>query len=281
MIADRAALLIAFVALVGAGQAFGASSPGCEVSPPREGGELKLSAGGLERRAVVRLPRDYHGKTPRPVAIGFHGFGQDLRNAAEMFAVENAWPDAIAVYPEGLQRPYPEFPGDRVADFRGAVSRGWQVTAKDLGDRDLVFFDVLRDAVLQKYCVDPASLYLLGFSNGAYFANLLGCLRPDAVRGIAAAGGGLRCEPSKPLPVILFHGTNDPIVRFEESLDAARAWSRLDGCEAPADARALGCVPRQGCAKGDVVLCADGGSHHYERWFTERAAEFFRRQPAR
>ena len=277
----RGAQLVAVVALLGAAEAFAAASPGCETGPARDGGALTLSAGGFERRALVRVPQGYDGKTPRPVAIAFHGFGQDLPNAAAMFAVESAWPDAIAVYPEGLERPYPGFPGERVAAFRGAVARGWQVTATELGDRDLAFFDVLRDAVLQKYCVDPAGLYVLGFSNGAYFANLLGCLRPDAIRGIAAAAGGLRCEPAKPLAVILFHGTNDPIVRFEESLDAARAWGRRDGCEAPAEAPALGCFPRKDCAKEGVVLCADYGDHHYERPFTERAVEFFQGRPRR
>jgi len=81
--------------------------------------------------------------------------------------------------------------------------------------------------------------------------------------------------------VIIFHGTNDPIVRFEESLDAARAWGHRDGCEASGEAPALGCVARKDCAKAGVVLCTDDGSHHYEREFTERAAEFFRRPRAR
>ncbi len=214
-------------------EAFAAASPGCVAAQIPDGGVLTLSAAGFERRALVREPHGYDGKTPRPVAIAFHGFGQHLRNAEAMFAVASAWPDAIAVYPEGLERPYPDFPGDRAADFHGAVARGWQIKPKELGDRDLGFFDALRDAVLRKYCADPARLYVLGFSNGAYFANLIGCLRPDAIAGIAAAGGGLRCEPSKPLAVIIFHGTNDPIVRFAESVDAARAWGHRDGCEAP------------------------------------------------
>jgi polyhydroxybutyrate depolymerase len=276
-IVSRGVVLAAAVAFLGAAEAFAAASPGCEGASVHDGGALTLSAAGLERRALVRVPQGYDGKTPRPIAIAFHGFGQDLRNAEAMFAVESAWPDAIAVYPEGLERPYPDFPGDRVADFHGAVARGWQVKPKELGDRDLVFFDALRDAVLRNYCADPARLYVLGFSNGAYFANLIGCLRPDAVKGIAAAGGGLRCEPSKPLSVILFHGTNDPVVSFDESLDAARAWGRRDGCEASPGGPALGCVPRKDCASARVMLCADGGSHHYERSFTEQAAEFLRR----
>jgi polyhydroxybutyrate depolymerase len=276
IIGSRGLALTAVMALLGAAQAFAAASPGCEAQV-RDGGALTVSAAGLERRALVRVPQGYDGKTPRPVAIAFHGFGQDLRNAETMFGVESAWPDAIAVYPEGLERPYPDFPGDRVADFQGAVARGWQIKPKELGDRDLVFFDALRYAILRNYCADPARFYVLGFSNGAYFANLIGCVRPDAVKGIAAAGGGLRCEPSKPLAVILFHATNDPIVRFEESLDAARAWGRRDGCEASPGGSALGCVPRKNCTSGGVVLCADAGSHHYERSFTERAAEFLRR----
>jgi polyhydroxybutyrate depolymerase len=279
IIASRGLALIAVAAFLEPAETFAAASPGCQPAQVRDGGAVTVSAAGHERRALVRVPQSYDGKTPRPLVIAFHGFGQDLRNAEVMFAVESAWPDAIAVYPEGLERPYPDFPGDRGADFHGAVARGWQVKPKELGDRDLFFFDALRDAVLRKYCADPARLYLLGFSNGAYFANLIGCLRPDAVEGIAAAGGGLRCEPSKPLAVILFHGTNDPIVRFEESLDAARAWGRRDGCEASPDGAALGCVPRKHCENGRVVLCADGGSHHYEPSFTERAAEFFRPRP--
>ena len=256
-----------------------AASPGCDGAPAK-GGERTVSVAGMERRVVVRVPADYDGKTPRPLVVAFHGFTQSLENAEMMFAVGRAWPEAVVAYPRGTTRRYPGFPGERLDEFRDGVGVGWQVSRGELGDRDLAFFDALREAVGRAYCVDRSRLYVLGFSNGAYFASLLGCERPEAVGAIVAAGGGIRCEARKPVPVMLFHGAQDRIVRVQESVDATRVWAATNGCRPGADSTALGCVARQGCS-AEVVLCVDEGEHHYEPSFTDEAVEFFRKQRAR
>ena len=60
---------MAVAALLGAAEIFAAASPGCGAAQVRDGGALTVSAAGHERRALVRVPQSYDGKTPRPVAI--------------------------------------------------------------------------------------------------------------------------------------------------------------------------------------------------------------------
>merc|ERR1712232_842095 len=76
--------------------------------------------------------------------------------------------------------------------------------------------------------VDPARVYLTGSSNGAFMTNRIGCQAPDLFAAIAPVSGMIvngishvwdsdpyDCPPlSKPLPAIYFHGTRDPLVRF-------------------------------------------------------------------
>lgn len=60
-------------------------------------------------------------------------------------------------------------------------------------------------------------MVLTGFSNGAHLVQLLGCRLAVRVSAIVPVSGSLApaaaagCHPSRPLTVVEFHGTADPI----------------------------------------------------------------------
>jgi phospholipase/carboxylesterase len=96
------------------------------------------------------------------------------------------------------------------------------------------------DELLDAYPVDPARLYLFGFSQGSFMAYALALTRPQQVAGLIAHSGALPIQtitaagPVDPAvlrgkPVLVVHGTQDrtiPLARAQEArdyLDAAGA----------------------------------------------------------
>jgi polyhydroxybutyrate depolymerase len=235
---------------------------------PAEVGAVKLAVGAVQRMALVRVPADYDARRPRAVVLVFHGFTMTARLMESFVNVAEAWPEAIVVYPQGLNR---EFASWRVGSYPG-----WQISPGELGDRDLAFFDALIGWLRANHCVDEKRVFAMGFSNGGYFSHLLGCERPDAIAAIAPAAGGLRCSPWTARPVIISHGTADALVSYDEGVTAAQAWAKRNGCKAPPKSGTAGCSQAEACVKAPVTLCTNRMGHEYDESFTRAAVEFFK-----
>jgi len=223
-----------------------------------------VTVDGAPRAFIVRTASTYNGRTPAPVVFAFHPFGMNGDYMAVRAPITREWREAIAIYPTGAPRP-----------GSGATPQ-WQSAAGDLADRDLHFFDAMLEWVREHACVDSRRVYALGYSNGAGFAYLLACERANVVAGLAIASGRLGCEPSRPLPVIINHGTQDSTIPLDAAARAAVAWSTVDRCAAPPKAVANGCVTATGCS-APVALCTYAGGHEYDSSFTATAVQFFKR----
>jgi polyhydroxybutyrate depolymerase len=109
------------------------------------------------------------------------------------------------------------------------------------------------DAALGEAAIDPARVYVIGYSNGAFMAHRLAC-EDERVRAIAAiAGAGLRadepCPRKAPLALVAVHGDEDEVVAYE----GGRVLGRDDVAEHPSVAVTLASwVQRNGCS-GDLV----------------------------
>src|SRR6185295_8181867 len=114
---------------------------------------------GKLRQALVFVPPPNIDGSGHPLVFFFHGHGGSMQMAATGAQLESLWPEAIVVYPQGLDTP-------SVVDPAGSKP-GWQVEAGQLGDRDLKFFDAMVATLQQTYFVDTARIYASGFSNGA------------------------------------------------------------------------------------------------------------------
>ena len=62
--------------------------------------------------------------------------------------------------------------------------------------------------------VAAEEVYVAGYSNGGMMAYSLGCTRGDMVAGVGVMSGAMlddagTCDPSHPVPVIVFHGVGD------------------------------------------------------------------------
>ncbi len=187
-----------------------------------------ITSGGELRGYLLHVPPSYQPGTPMPLVINLHGFSS---NAAEeeILSEMSAKADEagfIVVYPEGRGSP-----------------QSWAVGPGPAGQQDVQFIRDLVALLQEQLSIDPARIYATGISNGGGMANRLACDMPDVIAAIAPVSGAYLfwqdCSPSRPVPVVAFHGTADQIVPYEGQgrtlppiRDWAAAWASRNGCSA-------------------------------------------------
>lgn len=185
---------------------------------------MDLTVDGAARTAVVYVPP---GKPTGslPLVFVFHGHGGTSRNALNTFGINRLWPEAISVYPQGLNTP------GKLTDPEGLRS-GWQKTVSDQGDRDLHFFDAMLTQLKKDYPVDPKRIYCTGHSNGAGFTYLLWLARPEVFAAMApCSGAAAYAAQLTPKPAMILGGQNDPLVKFEWQEMMMDAVRKINGCD--------------------------------------------------
>ena len=205
---------------------------------------------GVTRGALVALPP--HASTqPTPVLFVFHGHGGTMGHAARTMAFHTLWPDALVVYPQGLNTP------GALTDPEGKKS-GWQSAAGAQDDRDLKFFDTMLTNLRREFRIDDRRVYATGHSNGGGFTYLLWAERGALFAAIAA-----RAVPKlKPKPVWHLAGRKDDLVKFawqERMIDAVR---RINQC-GPAQPPEKGQITYPSKVGAPVVTYIHPGSHTF------------------
>jgi polyhydroxybutyrate depolymerase len=211
---------------------------------------------GVTREALVALPPDAATK-PAPVLFVFHGHGGTMGHAARTMAFHTLWPEAIVVYPQGLNTP------GALTDPEGKKA-GWQSAAGAQGDRDLKFFDALLASLRREFRVDDRRLYATGHSNGGGFTYLLWAERGAQFAAFAPSSAiAARAVPKlEPKPVWHLAGRADDLVKFswqERTIDALR---RINQCGA-AQPSAQGQITYPSKVGAPVVTYIHPGGHAF------------------
>ena len=232
------------------------------------------SVGGVTRDALVHLPPD--SNPPAPLVFVFHGHGGNGRQAARSFRIHELWPEAVVVYPQGLNTP------GRLSDPEGKRP-GWQHSRGQLDDRDLKFFDAILASLREEKRVDDARVYVTGHSNGGAFTYLLWAERGDAITAVAPSGGLDRASVQrlKPKPVLHVAGMKDPLVKFEwqaKMVDAVRA---INGCGRDGKKHGERVTTYESPGGTPVVTYYYDGGHGYPREASAEIVKFFKSQPAK
>lgn len=221
-----------------------------------------------ERRYLLYVPDSYAPDQPAPLVLSLHGFSSNPTQQAD-YSQWNPVADAhglIVAYPQGTGIPL-------------RWNSGLNLSGKVVDD--VAFLNALIDHLGQSLCVDTTRVYATGLSNGGGMSNRLACELADRITAIGGVAGAYAlpntCEPSRPVPVIAFHGTNDRIVPYEgnEELGAAlpgvrewaAGWAARNGCadepEALPEIGAVSGIEYIGCeANASVILYTiEGGGH--------------------
>jgi polyhydroxybutyrate depolymerase len=93
----------------------------------------------------------------------------------------------------------------------------WDVNPDPAANADLAFASDMLDQLEASLCIDTSRVYATGLSNGAFFSSVLACTMADRFAAVAPVAGIVHpadCRPSRPVPILAFHGTEDPILLF-------------------------------------------------------------------
>jgi polyhydroxybutyrate depolymerase len=247
---------------------FSSNRAGCNEPGQKSGSFLRrhIFSGGLNRQYDLLVPRSYTPGKPAPLVFNLHGFtanpeSQDLLSGMSRLAEEAGF---ILATPKGT--------GNQ--EVLGWNAGGCCGQAALEGVDDVAFTSDMIDRISDEYCVDPSRIYATGMSNGAFLSYRLACELSNRIAAIGPVAGVLvtdPCLPSRPVPVIAFNGTADPLVWYYGGLSESvprtiAGWSVRNGCSRET-ARVykkgrVTCEAYQNCKAGATVeLCTiyDGG----------------------
>lgn len=239
-------------------------------APPQS---LSLTVDGVERAALVYAPESARSK-PSPLVFCWHGHGGGSRQAANSFQMHRSWPQAIAVYPQGL-------PTSGRTDPEG-LRAGWQITTRGpLADRDLKFFDALFARIQKDYSVDLKRVYAMGHSNGGRFTYVLWQARGDVFAAFGPSGSPAlgMIRNFKPKPVFHIAGEKDQLVSFSSQKLTIDGLEKLLKCS-KVGANTSGYLTTQPGENGlELATYVHPGGHEYPRQAVPLMVEFFKRHP--
>lgn len=165
---------------------------------------LTIEVDGRTREYLVYEPDDSAPPDGRAVVFVYHGAfttAADMQEYAKMDPVADD-EGFLVVYPNGINRLW----------YDGRIP--------DEVD-DVAFTDALLDQIIDDYEVDETRVYATGISNGGFMSHRVGCDLSDRFVAIAPVAGTLshelrdKCEPTRPVPVMLVMGTKDNLVPYD------------------------------------------------------------------
>jgi polyhydroxybutyrate depolymerase len=174
-----------------------------------------------------------------PVVVDFHGAGsnmqqQDVYSGFDPIADRTGF---VVATPNGID----------------AAIRQWRF----LGTQDdVVFARSIVKVLADQACVDPTRAFATGISSGGAMTASLACRESGDFAGFAPVAADFYapaiCAKAKARPIIIFHGTADPVVPYAGGAVHAGAVAR-GATVRPAEQTAALWAEHNGCTSGPVA----------------------------
>ena len=163
-----------------------------------------ILSSGERRTYLLHVPESYQPEEQVPLVISLHGFADwpthhMMVTGWNQVADENGF---LVVYPCGTGFP-----------------KRWRAGGPADPQPDIQFISDLIDQLERDYNIDENRIYVNGLSNGGGMSFALTCKLSERIAAFAGVAGAYvlpweECQPARPVPAILFHGTADGIVPF-------------------------------------------------------------------
>lgn len=160
----------------------------------------KLKVGNDTRAYRLFVPESVNLNEPAPLVIAFHGLGIDSKDVMPGYTLLNETANKnsfILVYPQSL-------------------GGSWAIDLQKTAD-DINFYDKLIEMLSNRLKIDSKRIFVLGMSNGGYFAHLVAKERSDKITAMASHSGPLGLQTlaginaARKLPAMILHGENDKL----------------------------------------------------------------------
>jgi polyhydroxybutyrate depolymerase len=226
-----------------------------------------LKPSGTDRTVHVHIPPSYDPTKAVPIVLDFHGYTSNPSQQAG-FAGMIAKSDAagfVAVHAEGT---------GSLKSWNAGACCGTAATDKT---EDVAFVNAILDQLVKKLCVDEKRIFSTGLSNGGFLSYRLACEmsgRIAAIAPVAAVMGIPTCTPTRPVPIMHFHGTSDQLVPYNGNNNGypsvavtTSKWAERNGCtDKPRETFKkddVTCMTQDKCNAGaEITVCTvDGGGH--------------------
>jgi polyhydroxybutyrate depolymerase len=180
-----------------------------------------------------------------PLVIMLHGGGGSGARSRGWLGLDELAQERgfFVVYPDGL--------GTSWNYGAGIRTPGGVIRPDDVG-----FLTWLIDTLAAEYPIDTTRVFVAGMSDGAQMVYRFACVAPERLAGVAGVASTLAVGiaedcTTQPLPMLLIHGSADPIISWDRrynnagelvyfsATDSFTFWARRNGCDETADAIAV------------------------------------------
>lgn len=187
-----------------------------------------LTAAGTARNYWLFVPPSYDGSTRVPLVFNLHG---RLSNATQQISASD-------LNTKGEQEGF-------IVVSPECIGTAWNVDLDPNGPDDVAFVNTMVDELEQTLCIDTKRIYSTGYSAGGRMSSRLACEIPHRIASVAPVGGvryPQPCRADRPVAVITFHGTSDPVNPYDGGGEAywgtgvenaMEGWAVHNGCSTP------------------------------------------------
>ncbi len=236
--------LLAVIACGDGGGESGVPSAGsCDVPLAHDAGTFRDetidTADGRTRQYILHVPPAYGGGSQRlPLVVNLHGFA----------LTDDIYFDYTGLHAKADEAGFvlltPEGASTETVEQHHWTTSGPTATEPD----DTAFLRALLDHAESSLCIDSDRVYFAGYSNGARMSVELACDLADRIAAIALVAGVAppACRSAPPMPLIAFHGTEDPLIPIDGGVTGGHvveeiipAWAEHNGCVATTDQQPL------------------------------------------
>ncbi len=161
---------------------------------------------GKNRNFILYIPSSYDNSNKSfPLVFNFHGFTSSAAQQKGYSAMNNVAEenDFLICYPNGIDN---------------AWNVNWNFGSSE---DDLGFTEAMIDTLLNDYEINPGKIYACGMSNGGFFSYWLACNLSETFAAVASVTGSFSpqmmtdCNPTRKIPVMQIHGTDDMVVPYD------------------------------------------------------------------
>jgi polyhydroxybutyrate depolymerase len=246
---------------VGGGGSTGAGgaavkSAGCGSTMGPKSATYMISAGGMNRTYILRVPDNYDANRPYRLILSYHPLGGTAQQISSgnfygLWSMSNG--STIFAAPQG-------------------IGNGWSDSGRSrtMGGQDIALTKAIVDELTSKLCIDTSRIFAEGFSMGGSMSYAIACALPDVVRGVVAHSGGPMSgcmTHTKPVAYFMTHGTTDNVCTYPGyGVPQVNDFAKVNGCmprEMPTPSgTAPSCVDYEGCMPGyPARACIFVGGH--------------------